>query len=126
AVTVDLLSLTMADSPDPVSVGGLLTYTLDVTNNNQADAAGVSLADLLPKNVRLRSARSNHGRCAQRTPRAIACNLAGLASGESATVMTAVRPTRRETIVNTATATASQPVDLYPANNTATATTSVK
>jgi uncharacterized repeat protein (TIGR01451 family) len=122
---LDLLSLTMTDTPDPVSVGETLTYTLDVTNVNQSEAGDVTLVDLLPKNVRLRSARSDHGRCAQRTPRTLSCSLAGLGSGETATVTIAVRPTRRGTIVNTATVQASQPVDLYPANNTATTTTTV-
>jgi uncharacterized repeat protein (TIGR01451 family) len=48
------LSLTKADAPDPVSVGGVLTYTLDVKNNGPSSATGVSLTDLLPKGVRLR------------------------------------------------------------------------
>jgi uncharacterized repeat protein (TIGR01451 family) len=124
-VAIDLLSLTKSDAPDPVSVGGILTYTLDVTNVNQSSASGVAVTDLLPKNVRLRSARSDHGRCAQRKPRVIECNLTGLGSGESATVTIMVRPTRSGTITNTATVSATQPVDLYPANNTATATTTV-
>jgi uncharacterized repeat protein (TIGR01451 family) len=118
------LSLTKTDSPDPVSVGGVLTYTLDIANKGPVSATGVTVTDLLPKNVRLRSARSDHGRCAQRTQRRIECNLAGLANGESTTVTIVVRPTKQGTIVNTATVSASQP-DLAPADNTASATTTV-
>jgi uncharacterized repeat protein (TIGR01451 family) len=118
------LSLTKTASPEPVSVGGMLTYTLDVANNGSVRATGLTVTDLLPKNVRLRSARSDHGRCAQRTQRRIECNLAGLASGETATVTIVVRPTKQGTIVNTATVSASQP-DLAPADNTASATTTV-
>ena len=124
-VTVDQLSVTKTDSPDPVSVGGRLTYTIDVTNHNASDANGVTVTDLLPKNVRLVSARSNSARCLERKPRTVTCNLAGIASGETATITIVVRPTRAGTIVNSATAAASSPVDLYPANNTATTTTEV-
>jgi uncharacterized repeat protein (TIGR01451 family) len=124
-VAVDLLSVSKSDSPDPVSVGGVLTYTIDVTNNSASAAKGVTLTDLLPKNVRFRSARSDQGRCSQRKPRVIECNLAEIIPDETITLILKVRPTRSGTIVNTATAIASSPVDLYPANNTATATTTV-
>jgi uncharacterized repeat protein (TIGR01451 family) len=120
------LSLTKADAPDPVSVGGVLTYTLDVKNDGPSSATGVSLTDLLPKRVRLRSVRSDHGRCAQRSPGRVECNLAEISHGETAAVRIEVRPTKAGTIVNTATVGASQPVDLNSANNTATATTEVR
>jgi uncharacterized repeat protein (TIGR01451 family) len=119
------LSLTKTDSPDPVSVGGMLTYTLDVTNNGPASAAGVTVTDQLPKNVRLRSAGADRGRCLQRTPRRIECNLAEISSGETTTVTIVVRPTKAGTILNTATVRASHPLDAVLANNTAIATTDV-
>jgi uncharacterized repeat protein (TIGR01451 family) len=119
------LSLTNADSPDPVGVAELLTYTLDVTNYGPTTASSVTLTDVLPKSARLRSTSSDHGRCAQRTTTRIECNLAELQSGETATVTIVARPTKKGTIVNTATVGASQPVDLNPANNTASATTTV-
>jgi uncharacterized repeat protein (TIGR01451 family) len=119
------LSLTDSDSPDPASIGELLTYTLDVTNNGPSSAGGVSLTDLLPKNVRLRSARSDHGRCAQRTPRRIECNLAEISSGETATVTIVARPTRAGTLLNTATVRESQAIDPDLSNNTAVETTEV-
>jgi uncharacterized repeat protein (TIGR01451 family) len=119
------LSITKADSPDPVSVGAPLTYTLTVTNNGPLEASGVTVTDVLPKSVRLRSARSDHGRCTQRRPRRIACNLAELANGETATVTIVVRPTKSGTIVNTATVGSDLPVDPIPANNVAVATTQV-
>jgi endoglycosylceramidase len=120
------LSLSLSDQPDPVAVGGLLTYTATVTNNGIGTARGVALTDLLPKDVSLRSARSNHGHCLARRPRRIECNLAELARGESATVTIQVRPRKPGTIVDSATVAASQPVDPDVANNSAAETTTVQ
>jgi uncharacterized repeat protein (TIGR01451 family) len=119
------LAVTQSYSPDTVAVGGVLTYTLDVQNNGPQNAHSVSLTDLLPKSVRLRSARSDHGRCAQRRPRQVVCNLANLDSGESASVTIKVRTTRAGSITNTATVRAASPVDPVLVNNAATATTTV-
>jgi endoglycosylceramidase len=120
------LELSLSDQPDPVAVGGLLTYTATVTNNGIGDARSVVLTDLLPKDVVLRSARSDHGRCAIRRPRTIECNLADLASGETATVSIQVRPRKPGTIVNAATVSAGQPVDPDLTNNEAAETTTVE
>jgi uncharacterized repeat protein (TIGR01451 family) len=121
------LFLTKSDSPDPVRVGSYLTYTLTVANgqSGSSDANGVILTDSLPKNVMFRSARSEHGRCAVRKPRTIACNLAEIARGDTVTVTIVVRPTRRGTITNTANVRASRPSDPNLANNSASATTQV-
>jgi uncharacterized repeat protein (TIGR01451 family) len=126
-ITDRALSLTSADFPDPVSVGGVLTYTLEVTNNSSSSASSVTLTDLLDEGVRIRSARSDHGRCAQRTPRRIECNLAELQGGETATVTIAVRPLRQTamgTIGNSATV-RSDPVDGNPVSDTTTETTKI-
>ena len=119
------LSLAMSDSPDPVAPGQTLTYTLNVTNRGGLTAGGVTLTDRLPKGVRLRSARSDRGRCIARNNRTVACNLADLAGGESATVTIAVRPLRAGTISNTATVRASQPADPNSQNDVAAQVTTV-
>jgi uncharacterized repeat protein (TIGR01451 family) len=120
------LSLTKSDSPDPVNVGANLTYTLTVTNPTASnDASDVRLTDRLPKNVRLRSARPEHGRCVQRRPRILDCNLGGVAAGETVTTTIVVRPTRQGMLTNIASVTASRPPDPNLANNTAPATTQV-
>jgi uncharacterized repeat protein (TIGR01451 family) len=119
------LSVTLSDDPDPVAVGGLLTYTATVTNAGPNGARDVALTDLLPKSMRLRSARSDHGRCVQRRPRRIDCNLTDLARGESAQVTIRVRGTRSGTFSNVATVTAGRPSDPVLVNNAATESTTV-
>src|SRR5947209_10996941 len=42
------LSVTKADSPDPVNTGSNLTYTITVTNNGPDTAANASWSDTLP------------------------------------------------------------------------------
>jgi large repetitive protein len=119
------LSLTKTDAPDPVPVGAVLTYTIDVRNNGPASAGALTVTDLLPKGVHLRSASSDHGVCARTPPRTVECDLGEFASDESATVTIRVRPIRGGTIVNTATVAAGAPLDPDPTNNTATTTTLV-
>ncbi|BCU78627.1 hypothetical protein llg_33420 [Luteolibacter sp. LG18] len=42
------LSVTMTDSPDPVTAGQNITYTVNYSNAGPSDAAGVSVSDTLP------------------------------------------------------------------------------
>ncbi len=42
------LTVTVTDTPDPVTTGDRLTYTLNVSNNGGTDALGVTLAFTLP------------------------------------------------------------------------------
>jgi len=119
------LATTIADAPDPVGAGEPLTYTVTVTNNGFDTAHAVSLVDTLDRKVRFRSARTNDGSCSVRRTE-VRCALSDLAEGDSATVTIVVRPTRKGTITNTATATALDPADPDATNNTATESTIVK
>jgi uncharacterized repeat protein (TIGR01451 family) len=118
------LSVTNSGAPNPVTVGGLLTYTLTVHNSGPWATTG-TLTDTLPKSVRLRSARPSQGRCALHGMRNVECNLAQLESGDSATATVVVRPTRKGTLSNTATVRADQP-DTNSQNDKASAQTTVK
>ena len=42
------LSITKDDSPDPVTAGGTLTYTITVANAGPSDAQAVTVNDTLP------------------------------------------------------------------------------
>jgi uncharacterized repeat protein (TIGR01451 family) len=59
------LSVAKSDSPDPVSAGGALTYTLAVHNGGPSDATGVVVTDKLPAGVTFGSANPTQGSCAE-------------------------------------------------------------
>ena len=58
------LSITKTDSPDPVTVGTALTYSIEVTNAGPDTATGVVVTDELPKGVTYVSATTTAGSCA--------------------------------------------------------------
>jgi uncharacterized repeat protein (TIGR01451 family) len=112
--------VTMSDSPDPVTFGSNLTYTITVTNTGELPATGVTLTDTLPAGATLVSANSTAGSCSGTTT--ITCGLGTLNGGATVTVTIVVTPPAG-TITNTATATLNETDN--PANNTATAETLV-
>jgi uncharacterized repeat protein (TIGR01451 family) len=119
------LRVTKTDSPDPVSEGGLLTYTILVENLGPGDATDVVLTDELDNQVEFVSFQTTQGNC-DRQGRRITCELGQIDAGQSATVTIRVRPQRDGTIVNTATVTSPQDVDPATAgNNSDTETTTV-
>ncbi len=59
------LSVSLADSPDPVIFGENLTYTVDVTNGGPELATNVVLTDILPDEVAFVSANPTKGTCAE-------------------------------------------------------------
>ncbi|MGZ8217113.1 hypothetical protein [Methylomagnum sp.] len=116
------LSVTLTDAPDPVAVGATLTYTITVVNNGADTAAAVNVSDVLPANVAFSSSTASQGGCAGGA--SVSCDLGDLASGATATIQIAVQPTAGGTLSNTASASSST-TELNPADNSATATTTV-
>lgn len=121
------LSVTKADSPDPVIAKSNVTYTVTVTNSGPTTATGVTLVDRLPEAVFV-SATPTQGTCARngkgQKDGVLTCDLGSLASNASATVTIVVTTSRDGTIVNTATVRANEP-DADRADNTATEETTV-
>jgi len=78
------LSVAKSDSPDPVSKGAQLTYSIVVTNNGPGSATAVQLTDSLPASVQFVSATSTAGSCMQ-TGGTVACNLGDLSNGTNVT-----------------------------------------
>jgi len=117
------LAITKTDSPDPVSVGALLTYTLTVTNTKGDTANNVVVTDSLPSAVTFVSVSSTKGSCSGTNP--ITCNLGTVAFNELVSIMIVVRPSNPGTITNTAVVTGREH-EHDPSNNTASATTLVQ
>ena len=118
------LSITKSDSPDPVTPGSNLTYTLTATNSGPSDATGVVVTDTLPTGVTLVSATPSVGSCSG----VVTCNLGTLANGDSATISIVVTVDAATacgtTLTNTVSLVSNVP-DPNSSNNTASADTLV-
>jgi len=123
------LSVTKSDSPDPVSTGGTVTYTVVVTNNGPGTAVNVGLTDPLPNGTTFSSCTPSIGTCSgppMGTNGTVTASLGNIGSGGAVTVTIVVNVTAGAgtTISNAATASSSTP-DPNPANNTGSAATTV-
>ncbi|RKZ81179.1 MAG: hypothetical protein DRR16_22540, partial [Candidatus Parabeggiatoa sp. nov. 3] len=75
------LSVTLSDTPDPVSTGATLHYTADVDLNHNAPtttATGVQLVMHLPKGVELKSLNTDYGICDTSKLPTVICELTDL------------------------------------------------
>jgi uncharacterized repeat protein (TIGR01451 family) len=93
------LHLQTVDTPDPVTVGENLTYTIAVTNTGAESAHNVVLTDPLPTNTTFRSVQvtTGSGTCTELAVGAktgtITCNLGTINPGVAETIQIVVRPT---------------------------------
>jgi uncharacterized repeat protein (TIGR01451 family) len=123
------LRITKVDSPDPVSAGSVLTYTMQVENLGPNAATGVVVTDQLPKDVDFASATASSGQCTGKGKK-ITCELGeigvgtGVVYGSLPTVTVSVIPRKVGTISNTASVKGDQK-DPTGSNDKATATTRV-
>jgi uncharacterized repeat protein (TIGR01451 family) len=125
------LSITKVDTPDPVTAGGNLTYTISVSNAGPSDAATVSLSDTLPAGTTYVSL-SSPGGWSCTTPAVgsagtVSCSITSLAPGSA--VFTLVVKVGNEvtggTVLSNTATVASATSDPNPGNESATATTTV-
>ena len=117
------LAITVSDFPDPLKIGGALTYTLVVVNNGPSPATTVLLTDTLPSNMIFGSVTPTQGSCDGTT--SIACSLGTLNSGFSAVVTLVITPTTLGTLIDLAGVTGNE-ADLNMVNNADIETTSVR
>jgi uncharacterized repeat protein (TIGR01451 family) len=123
------LSVTKADTPDPVASGGNITYTVVVTNNGPATAVNVGLSDPLPTGTTFVSCVASLGTCSGPTVGTngtVTASVGNIGPSGAVTVTIVVNVTAGAgtTISNTATASSSTP-DPVPGNNDGTAATLV-
>ncbi len=120
------LSITLTDSPDPVTAGSNLTYVATLTNGGVSDAQSASISLPLPAGTTFVSATpSAGGTCNAASP--VVCTWAGATAPgatRTATIVVSVSPSQVAGLSATATA-SSATADPVPGNNTATATTAV-
>ena len=121
------LSITLTDSPDPVTAGSNLTYTATVSNAGPSDATGVTVTLPLPIGTSLVSGSVSGGGSCAGSP--VVCTVTGsIASGapRTATIVVAVAPSVLNGTVLSATATVgSSSTDPNAANNSVSTTTTV-
>jgi len=112
------MAITKTATPNPVTEGTPLTYTLTLTNNGPASATNVTVIDTLPSVVTYLSSTTSQGSCSE-AGGTVTCVLGSMANAGTATVTILTIPNQSGVIVNTATVTADQ-TDPNLANNTAT------
>ena len=117
------LALGLVGSPNPVTAGSTLTYTISVTNRAGTAGSGVMVTNVLPPNVNFVSASASVGSVSQ-AGGVVVANLGALAPGATATVTIQVVPQSAGAHTNTATATAVEPL-LNGPSGTATVVTTV-
>ena len=96
--TIDL-QIQKTDSPNPVNVGGTLTYTLTARNNGPSTATQVVITDSLPATVTYLSSSSTQGTCS-RSGQLVTCAIGTMPVGGTVTVTIRVRPLQPGTILN--------------------------
>ncbi len=117
------MAIVKTGTPNPVTEGSPLTFTLAVTNNGPASATTVTVTDVLPSVLTYLSATTTQGSCSE-AGGTVTCLLGTMANGGTATVAILTIPGTPGVAVNTATVTADQ-TDPTPANNSSTWTESI-
>lgn len=119
------MGITKSDSPDPVVIGGTLTYTIEVTNSGPGDATGVTVTDGIVAGS-FQSAVSTVGTCnVNAGGDLVTCDIGALASGAGATITLVVTaPGPAGPLFNTASVTCVE-TDHNPGNESATEETTV-
>jgi uncharacterized repeat protein (TIGR01451 family) len=119
------LSISMADSPDPVFGSGQLRYAIDVNNLGPNTASGITVSNSLPPgNVTFVSATGSGWTC-NAAGQLVTCTRPSLLVGAAPTITITVQaPAESTTLSNSATVTSTSS-DLESANNTAVVITSV-
>jgi uncharacterized repeat protein (TIGR01451 family) len=118
------MSIAKTGTPNPVTEGTLLTYTLTVTNNSATTSAtNVTVQDTLPSVVTYLSTSTTQGSCSE-AGGTVTCLLGTMTNSTTATISILTIPSASGIVTNIATVTADQ-TDPNQANNTSTQTETI-
>ena len=112
------MAIVKTASPNPVTQGTPLTYSLAITNNGPGSATNVTVTDTLPSSVTYLSATTTVGSCSE-AGGTVSCLLGTMPNGGTATVKILTVPDQAGIVSNTATVSADQ-TDPTPTNNSST------
>jgi len=112
------LVLNQDDSPDPVAAGGIVTYSLRVTNDGDDNAiSNIQLTDTLPGGIIFLDSTPSQGSCTAPSGGQFTCALGTLTPHAEATVAVRVRTTVAGPITNSAAVTSTTPGFIDPQTN---------
>ncbi len=117
------MAIVKTASPNPVTEGTPLTYSLAVTNNGPASATNVTVTDTLPSVMTYLSSNTTQGSCSE-AGGTVTCLLGTMANGATATITILTLPDAPGVVTNTATVTADQ-TDPVTSNNSSTQTETI-
>ncbi len=113
------LGVSMVGAPGLVAVGGVVTYSIVVTNRGPATALGVLVSDVLPPGLSFVSATASQGGCTN-AGGSIGCVLSVLDAGSAASVQINAIPGGAGRFSNSV-AVGTTSIDPVPGNNVAVA-----
>jgi len=114
------LGVSMTASPDPLIIGDLVAYTLNVTNIGPSGVHNAAVTQLLPSGIAFVSAAPSQGGWTL-AGGIVTFNLGAMPAGSSATMTVIGQAITNGTFVTSATV-SSEVTDYNPANNTASVT----
>jgi uncharacterized repeat protein (TIGR01451 family) len=115
------LSISVAGSPNPVALGGTLTYTVTVKNNGPNGSTGSTVIDTLPAGVSFLSASPG---CSDGGP-TVTCSVGAIGGGASVPLTITVKvPSRPGSLIDTATVSGHEQ-DINSTNNATSAAVTV-
>ncbi len=101
------MAIVKTATPNPVTEGTPLPYSLAVTNNGPATATNVTVTDALPSTVTYLSSTATQGSCSE-AGGTVTCQLGTMANAGTATVTILTLPVQAGMISNTASITADE------------------
>jgi uncharacterized repeat protein (TIGR01451 family) len=119
------LSLNKTDSPDPVTTGGTLTYTITIHNAGPDPATNTIVTDDLPSAVTFVSATTTGGGSCSRTGGKVVCDLGTVTTTADRTITIRTTVKRKSGEFTNSASVTSDVTDPSPGNNLDSETTKI-